>query len=199
MQERHAIRAHILNLIVAASMLLGSQAYGQSSIPDISFSVTRDGEFIQTDARVDLPVARDVAWAVLTDYERYPSFISSMNESKVVSRGPDGLVVEQKGRFSILFFSQKVEAMMLVSEHPPNVIESRSIGGDFRAITGRYELLQVGDRVRLSYLGRLAPNFSLPPVFGTSFVRYVLQRNFREMVDEILRRNATARQVLQSG
>ncbi len=174
-------------------------AYGQSNSPDISFSVTRDGEFIHTDARVDLPVAPDLAWAVLTDYERYPRFISSMRESKIVSRSPDGLVVEQKGRFSILFFSQEIETRLLVSEFPPDVIESRAIEGDFRVMTGRYELSQLGNNVRLSYSGRLVPKFSLPPVFGLSIVRYILLRNFREMVEEILRRDAVGRRADRSG
>ncbi len=174
-------------------------AYGQSNSPEISFSVARDGEFIQTDARVDLPVAPDLAWAVLTDYERYPRFISSMRESKIVSRSPDGLVVEQKGRFSILFFSQEIETRLLVSEFPPDVIESRAIEGDFRVMTGRYELSQLGNNVRLSYSGRLVPKFSLPPVFGLSIVRYILLRNFREMVEEILRRDAVGRRADRSG
>jgi ribosome-associated toxin RatA of RatAB toxin-antitoxin module len=135
---------------------------------------------------------------VLTDYERYPRFISSMRESKVVSRSSEGLVVEQKGSFSFLFFSQGIDVRLLVSEFPPNVIESRAIDGDFRVMNGRYELLQHGNNVRLSYSGRLVPNFSLPPIIGMKIMRYILLRNFREMVEEILRRDATARGDIQT-
>jgi len=178
-------------------VLLANLAYGQSNTPEISFSVTRAGELIQTDARVDLPVVPAVAWGVLTDYEHYPHFISSMRESKVVSRSPEGLVVEQKGSFSFLFFSQDIEIRLLVSEFPPNAIESRAINGDFRVMSGRYELLQSGNKVRVSYSGRMTPNFGVPPIIGTSIVRYILLKNFREMVAEILRRDAAARSAAQ--
>jgi ribosome-associated toxin RatA of RatAB toxin-antitoxin module len=183
----------IIGLIIAATVILASSANAQGSAPEISFSVTRDGEFIKTDARVDLPVAPSLAWSVLTDYERYPHFISSMSDSKIASRSPEGLVVEQKGELSFLFFSQGIEVRLLVSEFPPNVIESRAIGGDFRVMTGHYELLRVEKGVRLTFSGRLVSKFALPPVFGLSIVHYLLLRNFREMVDEMLRRDSAAR------
>jgi len=170
--------------------LWGSAAYAQSPLPEISFLVTREGELIQTEASVDLPVALDHAWAVLTDYERYPRFISGMDESKIVARETDGLVVEQKGRFSFLFFSQAIEARILIQEHSPVTIDSRAIDGDFRVMTGHYELLPLGNKVRLSFSGRMIPKFELPPVVGLSIVRHVLLGNFREMLGEIIRRDA---------
>ena len=179
-------------------MFLANLAYGQSNSPDISFVVSREGESIQTEARVDLAVAPALVWAVLTDYERYPRFISSMRESRIVSHRSEGLVVEQKGSFSFLFFSQDIETRILVSESPPSLIESRVLDGDFKIMTGRYELLPLGNTVRLSFSGRLIPKFSLPPVFGMSIARSILFRNFKEMVTEVLRRDADTRAALQT-
>ena len=189
MRRRSSIHA-IIKLILVATVLLASVAYGQSERPEITFSVTSEGEFLLTDAQVDLPVAPALVWAVLTDYERYPRFISSMRESTIIARRPDGLIVAQKGSFSFLFFTQEIDVRLLVSEFPPNVIESRAIEGDFRVMQGRYEILQRGSGIRLSYTGRLQPNFPLPPIIGTGIVRYTLLRNLREMVDEIIRRDA---------
>lgn len=187
---RYAIHTRLAVLIAVVTLLLGSSAHAQSPVAEISFLVTREGDLIQTEASVDLPVAPDRVWGVLTDYERYPGFISGMDVSKIVARGPDGLVVEQKGRFSFLFFSQAIEARILVSERPPDAIDSRAIDGDFRVMTGHYELLPIGDKVRLSFSGRMVPGFELPPVVGLGIVRHVLLRNFREMLDEIIRRDA---------
>ncbi len=188
-QSRTSIQ-NVIWLVMATTVFLADLAYGQSSRSDIRFDVTREGESIQTVAHVDLPVAKDVVWAVLTDYERYPRFISSMRESRIVLRSPEGVVVEQKGSFSFLFFSQDIEARILVSAFPPNIIESQVLEGDFKIMNGRYDLRQVGNNVRLSFSGRLIPKFSLPPVIGMSIVRSILLRNFNEMVTEILRRNA---------
>ena len=190
---------NIIGLILAATVFLANVAYGEISGPDFSFVVTREGDSIRTEARVDLAVAPALVWAVLTEYERYPRFISSMRDSRIVSRNLGGLVVEQKGRFSFLFFSQDIEARMLVSEFPPNIIESSVLEGNFKVMNGRYELLQVGDNTRISFSGRLIPKFSLPPVFGKSIVRSVLLRNVNELIAEILRRDAETRLAPRTG
>ena len=58
---------YTISFILAATVFLESLAYGQNGgNPEINFAVTREGEFIQTEARVDLPVSPAVAWAVLT-------------------------------------------------------------------------------------------------------------------------------------
>ena len=180
-------------VLIVMAMVLISPAYGRTDRPEISFNVTREGEFIRTEAHVDLHVSPALVWAVLTDYEHYPRFISTMRESKIVSRSPESLVVEQKGQFDFLFFSQAIEAKLQVSEIPPNLILARAIEGSFRVMDGRYELLSTGNGTRLNYSGRLVPEFSLPPIVGMHIVRYILLGNFSEMIDEMLRRDAVAR------
>ena len=190
---RRRINIHsALFVILVATAFLTPLAQGQEDNPPIDFSVIRTGELVQTEARVDLPVTQEIAWDVLTDYERYPRFIASMRRSKIVSRSPEGLVVEQQGRFGFLFISQDVNVHLLVSESHKTIVEAHAVDGDFRVMDGRYELTPLGNHVRLSYSGRLLPNFTLPPIFGLSIVRHILFRNFKEMVDEILRRGAEA-------
>jgi len=190
---RRRINIHnALFVILVATAFLTPLAQGQEDNPPIDFSVIRTGELVQTEARVDLPVTQEIAWDVLTDYEHYPRFIASMRRSKIVSRSPQGLVVEQQGRFGFLFISQDVNVHLLVSESPKTIVEAHVVDGDLRVMDGRYELIPVGSHVRLSYSGRLVPNFTLPPIFGLSIVRHILFRNFKEMVDEILRRGAEA-------
>ena len=192
-------RAAVLGMGLVLFAVLWSAAQAQVPQPEILFSVSRDGDFVVVDARVDLPVSPAMAWSVLTDYEKYPSFISTMRESKIVSRGPDGLVVDQKGSFGFLFFSQDIEVRMLILETLPSVIEARSLKGSFRDLRGRYELQALGNGSRLQYSGRLQPEFRLPPIVGISVVHYAMQKNFTEMVDEILRRDTVARRPAKTG
>ena len=192
-------RNDVAGVFLILAMLMTGVAHGQAGSPEIAFSATREGDFLLVDARADLPVSPVLAWGVLADYESYPRFISSMRESKLVSRLPEGLIIDQKGSFGFLFFTKMIEVRMLVSEFPPNVIVSRSFGGSFRDVFGRYELQPLDAGVRVIYTGRLLPDFCLPPLIGVSIVEYVLQRNFSEMIDEILRRNAAAVQAGKAG
>jgi ribosome-associated toxin RatA of RatAB toxin-antitoxin module len=152
------------------------------------FTAAREGDFVVVSATVDLPVTPSLAWSVLTDYDNYPRFISSMDRSKVVSRGPDGLVLEQQSEIGVLFFVQRVEVRLAVIEDPPRSIVSRSIDGSFRDLTGRYELVPIEGGVRLRYTGRWVPAFAMPPLVGMALVRYSLEKHFSEMMAEILRR-----------
>ena len=185
-----ALRAFLGGALFAALL---DAAQAQVATPDVYFSVNRDGDFVVVEARVDLPVPPAAAWSVLTDYERYPGFISSLRESRIVSRGPDGLVLDQKGSFGFLFFSQDIEVRLLVSETLASSIVARSLQGSFRDMRGRYELQPRGAGSRLLYSGRFHPEFRLPPLVGLSVVHYAMQRNFTEMVEEILRRDAASR------
>ncbi|MEI7614066.1 MAG: SRPBCC family protein [Betaproteobacteria bacterium] len=184
----------IAGLILAAAMVMSGVVHAQPIRPDISFSTVREDKLILVEARADLAVSPGLAWTVLTDYEAYPRFISSMHESKIVARNSKGLIVEQKGRFGFLFFSHEIETQLLVTEFPPNAIESRSLKGNIQDLFGHYELQKTAKGVRLSYSGRMIPDFSVPPIIGTSIVNYILKRNFSEMVDEMLRREVLSHQ-----
>ncbi len=119
--------------------------------------------------------------------------MSSLSESRVIARTADGLVVDQKGEFTFLFFSRKIELRLLVIESPQQSVVARSIGADFTALSSRYELQPLGVKgVRLVYLARFIPGFSLPPLIGMTAVEYVMRRDFSQLAGEILRRGTRA-------
>lgn len=183
-----------LRLLLVVIGLVGFGAAGQTDLavtaPDVVFELARDGDAVVIEAHAYLSAPPSLVWAVLTDYERYPDFVSSMSECRVVSNGERGLVIEQKGQFRFLFFTQDIVVRLLVNEVPQSVVSVRAIGGNIRELIGRYELEPLGEGVRLRYSGRLIPDFGLPSLFGTTVARLVLRRYFAELIDEILRRNA---------
>lgn len=189
---------HLLVVIGFAGFAGAGQANASVDAPDVVFELTRDGDAALIEGRADLSAPSALVWAVLTDYERYPDFVSSMSECRVVSSSEGGLVIEQKGQFRFLFFTQDIVVRLLVNEVPQRVVSVRAIGGNIRELIGRYELEPLGKGVRLHYSGRLIPDFGLPPLFGTAVARVVLRRHFTELIDEILRRNALMRDGAES-
>ena len=179
--------------MVGMMLLLPQVTVAQSAAPEVNLSASRDGEFVNVSASVELHVDRDLAWSVLTDYEQYPRFVTSLNESRVIARGPDNLVLEHKGEFRFLLFSQKIELRLLVIEYPQYAVASQAIDGSFREFTSRYELLPLADKgVRLVYTARFVPGFSLPPIIGMTVVEFAMRRDLSQLAGEIVRRGALA-------
>lgn len=183
--------------LVLGELMLGLMAATGVLAQESRFEVVREGEFVTVTATADLAADPRLAWAVLTDYESYPRFVTDMRTSKILSRGGQGsegpVVVEQKGEFGFLLFTQPIDVRMVVFENPPRSIVARSIGGSFRDFVGRYEIMPLAGGMRLSYTGRFSPDFILPPLVGMTAVRYLMQKRFNELVGEILRREAQAR------
>jgi ribosome-associated toxin RatA of RatAB toxin-antitoxin module len=149
------------------------------------------GEYISVAASAELRVDPRTVWSVITDYDHLAEFIPYMHSSRVVQRDADRLLIEQTGEFSFLFFTQPVQARLAVVESPQRRVMARAVEGNLREMEGRYTLESLpAGTVRLSYSGRLAPDFAVPPVIGKMVVRNVLANQFSAMVKEIVRRDA---------
>jgi len=134
-----------------------------------------------------------IAWEVLTAYDRYTEFISELKSSRILARSGATAIVEQKGETGFFLFHFPLEVVFSVTEQAPSGVTSRAISGTFREMTSVYELTQDGDRVHLTYRGRLVPAFRLPPLVGVPALRSAVEKQFTELVHEIDRRAAIER------
>jgi len=159
----------------------------------IETRIERQGEYITVNASALMRVDARIAWEVLSDYDHLAQFIPDMKSSRVVSRSGDRVVVEQKGEFGFFFYRQPVDVTLEVLEQPLHRIVARRIAGNIRDLETRYELGTSDAGVRFDYSGRFIPGFSLPPLIGMPIVRRIVERRFRAMVEEIVRRDALAR------
>ena len=160
---------------------------------EIEARIERQGEYIMVNASVLMQVEARIAWEVLSDYDHLAQFIPDMKSSRVVSRDGNRVLVEQKGEFGFFFYRQPVDVMLEVVEEPRRRIDARRISGSILELETRYELEVSDAGVKLDYVGRFIPEFSVPPLFGLPMVRRVVERRFRAMVEEIARRDALAR------
>ena len=159
----------------------------------IETHIERQGEYITVNASALLQVDARIAWEVLSDYDHLAQFIPDVKSSRVVSRDGNRVRVEQKGEFGFFFYRQPVDVSLEVLEQPPHRIDARRVAGNIRELETRYELGTSAAGVRFDYSGRFIPAFSLPPLIGIPIVRRIVERRFRAMVEEIVRRDALAR------
>ncbi|HYS51643.1 MAG TPA: SRPBCC family protein [Burkholderiales bacterium] len=159
----------------------------------IQTRIERQGEYITVSASALMQVDARIAWEVLSDYDNLAQFIPDLKSSRVVSRDGNRVRVEQKGEIGFFFYWQPVDVTLEVLEQPPHRIDARRIAGNIRELETRYELGTSAAGVRFDYSGRFIPDFSVPPLIGMPIVRRIVERRFRAMVEEIVRRDALER------
>ena len=182
--------------IVAAGLLLAGTLAAQPAVAagPIRFEAEGEGELITITASADMQVDPRTVWAVISDYDNLAEFIPHMRSSRVIRRDGDQVLVEQTGEFGFLFFRQPVEVRLSVAESPPRRIVAHAVGGNLQSLEGRYAIESLpGGEVRLSYSGRLVPGFQVPPFVSRMAVRTTMGRQFQALVQEIVRRDLSAR------
>ena len=147
------------------------------------------GEGISVKASADVQADPRTVLGVITDYDNLARFVPYMRSSRVVQRDAQRVIVEQAGELDFLFFRQPVVVTLSVVEPAPGRVLARAIGGNIKEMEGLYvvERLPSG-YTRLSYSGRVVPDFPVPPVVGKIALRSVMERQFDAMVSEILTR-----------
>lgn len=155
--------------------------------------VTGDGkgEGITIQASADVEADPRTVWNVITDYDHLARFIPFMRSSRVVQRDEQRVIVEQAGELDAILFKQPLYVTLSVVESAPGRVLARAVGGNVKEMEGLYvvERLPSG-YTRLSYSGRVVPDFAVPPVIGRIAMRSVMERQFDAMVGEILSREA---------
>jgi len=156
---------------------------------EVAVHAVRDGDALEVVAVAEFEGDIPRTWRVLTDYGRIAEYVPGVETSRVLARGPNSAVVEQKGEARLLFVGIPIRIRLEVTEHPFERVESRAISGSFRELRSIYTLETRERRVVLRYTGRLVPDFAVPPLIGTWLLRRNVEDAFRALVEEIERQH----------
>ncbi len=157
---------------------------------EITVEVKRERDVFHVEARGEFEGSVARTWQVLTDYGRYSEYIPEVSESRVLSRRGHQVEVEQKGEARVLFLTFPIEVRLAITEQPYERIIARSVSGSFRELRSVYSLEAGQGRILLRYVGRLVPDFYVPPVLGTLLLKRNVEEMFVALVEEMERRNA---------
>ncbi|MEI6720024.1 MAG: SRPBCC family protein [Betaproteobacteria bacterium] len=162
---------------------------------DLSVEAARKGAFVEVKARATIDAPLSVIWTALTDYEKLPEFVPGLKKSRVASRNGSTVVVEQSGEARFLMFSFPVDVVLEAVEKPQSSIRVRALSGTLRYLEGGYDVEAEPDSGKfiLRWVGTIAPDVSLPPLFGEVVMRMSIEDQFTGMVREIDRREALRR------
>lgn len=149
----------------------------------------RDGRYFGS-LRMTVPVRREVALAVLTDFEGMENFIPNLSSSQIVQRSGNVYLVAQEGKADYGPFSYRFTSERRIEVLPEGRIRARAISGTVKAMASELSVLPAGPTATLiDYRIETTPNLWLPSSLLVSFLRHELEEQFTAIAREMLRRS----------
>lgn len=178
---------------VLPALARASEAGYNTAHDPISVKVDRDGEKVVIDVEVRIDASVADVWAVMTDYDKMSSFISTMRSSKVTSRQGNSLEVAQSGETKVMFMKFAFTGVRGIELVPKREIRSRLIEGDFKSFQSTTRLLDNGEGMKIVHHGEYVPKSWLPPVIGPAIIESGTRRHYGEVIAEVRRRKESPR------
>ena len=178
-------------LCCMGAAMAGLWLHLQTVFADARVRVEANEAIISVHAEIDTRVERDLAWSVLTDYNRWSEFIPDLQVCRVISPPGEPIRLEQRG--SIPWLPNFPLVMIaLVEENPPRSIRFQRIAGNIRALVGEWQI-QGKTPVRLVYRSTVIPGFPMPPEASIEIFRHDARVRLEAMAREMERRAASRR------
>lgn len=134
----------------------------------------------------------DVAWEVLTDYDKLGSFVPSVKSSVVKQLGPDAVLVSQESTARFMAVSKTMRVLLQTQEAPQTKIHFTDVGlNDFEHFIGNWALERTPQGTRVEYVASAKPRIYLP-IWGGSIMHDMVKGQLTSLKKEILRRPAAA-------
>lgn len=154
--------------------------------PDVTVRETRG--VYSVSARFTVPQSPETALAVLTDYERIPSFMPDIRKSVVKEREGNRAVIEQEAVSKLMMFSKRVYLLLEISEEDGSLRFRDRGGRSFVRYEGAWRLTPCGEGTAIVYELTAQPSFDVPEFI----LKRLLKRDSGEMIER-LRRAIAAR------
>lgn len=166
---------------------------------DMHVDVRQSGMQLSVEGWLDTRVSRELAWSVLTDYERFPDFVPGIRANRITRAEGNEKTVEQKGEISTALFRLAYEGAMRVEETPGKGLTIRFLTGPFKDVRGEWRMEAGEDKkprtLRLVYqldMDMMKTPFPPPlaPAIAEQQVRTWVEVFAREMEARMDRRKA---------
>lgn len=165
--------------LLAALLLFAGQARGEDLSVELQPSVK--GSY-RVEGRFWTPGDPSVAWQTLTDYNRLPMFVPTMESSEIREKSANSILVQQEAiGEALMVFHRHFNVLLRIKEQPLKEIEFEdTFHRDFRSYNGSWDLEKAaGGGTWINYQLQVTPNFFAP--------RYIVRNAFRNNAKELLR------------
>jgi hypothetical protein len=185
---RPAFRALSLALLLATPV--GSHATPTQE--DMEVKVSRHGDVVTVHAQFAVPVSTLQAYAVLTDYDHMVKFLTDLDESRILSRTEDSMLVRQTGKVRFGWFSIPFEYVRRVELFPGTRLVSHVVSGSVKKGDVTTFLQELNGQTVVTYDSKATMGYWLPFGIGDTAIASHIQKDLESMRLEMLRRKQSA-------
>lgn len=152
--------------------------------------VRQEGMLLTVDGWLLTRAERETAWAVLTDYARFPEFVPGIFSNRVVESNNGVKTIAQRGEVVAGQFRMPYDGIMRVEERAGEGLRIQFQSGLFKDVQGEWQL-QPGRPLKLIYRMRMDLMKSAIPAPMAPAVAELQVRTWVEMLGrEMERRQA---------
>jgi len=131
--------------------MVEAQTVGQTRIH-------QEGNFLTVEGTVSAPVTRVAAWAILTDYSRFPEFVPGIHSNRILQQRNNFKLIEQRGMITSDQFEMPFQGVIQVEEIKrdgvPDSIKILFVSGPLKDVQGEWNI-QPGKQLGLTYRMRM--------------------------------------------
>jgi carbon monoxide dehydrogenase subunit G len=189
---RRTRRVLCLSLPLALLLAAPPGSHAAPADDDIQVKVERHGESVTVHAQLSVPVDARQAFAVLTDYDHMKQFLPDLDESRILSRTRDGLLVRQAGKVRFGWFAMPFEYVRRIELTPDTRLVSHIVSGSVKKGDVTTTLTTSNGRTLITYDSEAAMGVWLPFGIGNGAIAAHLRQDLDSMRAEMLRRRAAA-------
>jgi len=173
--------------IIAMLALAGTASLAAES-PVRKLDVAFEGDAYIVNAVFFAPAPPNVAWDVLTDFDKLQGWVPNVAESKVVKREDTTVTVEQRGvaKYGAASFPYVTERKIELK--PPANIKTAQVKGNMRRVESTIMLEAEGKGTRIMYHLEIVPSLLASTVMSKKFVEHEVGDQFTAIVGEMVRR-----------
>ena len=121
-------------------------------------SMRQDGNILVVEGRLEMLVSQEIAWAVLTDYPRFPEFVPGITSNRILEQRKELKLIEQRGVINTGQFRMPFQGVLQVEEHKrdgqPHGMKIVYVSGPLKDVQGEWNI-RPGKPLGLSYRMRM--------------------------------------------
>ncbi len=122
--------------------------------PVTQLTTRQEGMILVVEGWLHTKADRATAWAVLTDYNRFPDFVPGITGNQVLDANNGSKTIAQRGQVLAGQVRMAYEGIMRVTEHRQEGMDIQFLSGPFKDVGGTWRMAP-GRPLKLSYSMRM--------------------------------------------